>query len=281
MNDGIPCAWSRTAEDLLAEVVMAATNHCGPFLIVEGPTDQRFLELKVDAAVYFVQAGGKTTCISLVRLLNSDARSFTYLGIADEDYDWIQPDAADNLVLTDTRDLESILVRSTALDSVIVELGDNAKVTDFIRQSGTTIRQALLSRALFFGRVRALGFIKGTVCLDDVKPSRFCGRDWNYNEFACAEVCVNLGLAVSVDALLEEVDALTAPTDWHFARGHDLVDILIGGLIYILSGKTYSRLQVESLLRQSMQRSEFEATSLFNRVSAWESERSQQIWRAP
>lgn len=280
MNEEIPSAWSRAVADLLAEVVMASTNHDGPFLIVEGPTDQRFLEMRVDAAVYFVQAGGKTTCLALVRALNSEIRKFNYLGIADEDFDWLDPETAENLVLTDTRDLECILIRSSALDSAMVELSDPARVDHFIQENGIGIREAVLRKALFFGRIRTLAFQKGsTVCLDEIKPSRFCNRDWTYDEDACARACVRIGLADSVHALLSEANGIVAPTDWHFARGHDLVDILVGGLIHSLSGKTHAKNHVEALLRQSMQRLELETTELFRRVSDWEVTSGQRIWK--
>lgn len=258
---------------------MAATNHHGPFLIVEGPTDERFLGLKVDERVYFVQAGGKQTCIALVRLLNSAARPFPYLGIADEDYDWIQPEREPNLVLTDTRDLEAILLRSSALDAVILELGEKSKVAAFSQRNGTSIRDAVLSRAVFFGRVRTLGFLN-SVCMKSIKPSRFCQQGWTYDEHACAEACVLLGLAENVESLIDSANALNAPSDWHFGRGHDLIDILIGGFVHVLSGKAPARDHVEALLRQSMQREEFELTGLYRRVSEWETDSAQRIWRA-
>lgn len=280
MNDEIPCAWSRAAAELLTEIVMAATNHNGPFLIVEGPTDQRFLELKVDTAVYFVPSGGRDTCISLIKLLNDAERPFCYLGIADADYDWLAPYAADNLVLTDTRDIEGIQVRSSALDSVIVELADSAKVAAFVQRSGSSIREALLSRAVFFGRVRALGYINGNISFEDVKPARFCKSDWTYDEDECARVCVTLGLAPDKGSLLADALRIGAPSEWHFARGHDLVDILMGGLSHVLSGKQQTRQHIEALLRQTMQRAEFEATELFNRVQAWEQRSGATIWKA-
>jgi len=258
---------------------MAATNHGGPFLVVEGPTDQRFLELRVDSAVYFVQSGGRATCVKVIKSLNEVERTFLYLGIADEDYDWLQPEDVPNLVFTDTRDLESLLVRTSALDSTVLELGDHTKVRAFVQRTGMSVRDALLAKATFFGRVRTYGFIKGTTCLDGINPARFCLKDWSYDEAKCAEVCVELGLADSVDALHELIQALDAPSDWHYARGHDLVDILIGGFVHVLSGKAPPRIHVESLLRQSVQREEFEQTLLFGRVAAWETATATPIWR--
>ncbi|WP_081419661.1 DUF4435 domain-containing protein [Xanthomonas cannabis] len=278
--DALPRAWSRTPADLLAEMVMAATNHEGPFLIIEGPTDQRFFELRVEASIYFVQAGGKATCIALVRLLNTMDRPFRYLGIADEDYDWLVPEQEENLVFTDPRDLESILIRSSALDSVILELGDTDKVTYFLNRTRGSIRDALLARATFFGRVRAVGFLNGSICLDAIKPARFCNQDWTYDELACARVCVELGLSDETEKLMAEAQALNAPTEWHFARGHDLVDILIGGFAKVLGNSAPPRRYLEALLRQSMQHSEFIATNLFQRVADWEAQSNQRVWKA-
>lgn len=279
MSHETPSAWSRTASDLLAEILMAATNHAGSFLVVEGPSDERFLGLKVGDDVYFVQAGGKETCINTVRILNSAARQFPYLVIADEDYDWIQPEREPNLILTDTRDIEAILLRSSALDALMLELGDKSRMTAFLQHSGTSIRDAVLSRASFFGRVRTLGFIK-SICMKSIKPSRFCQQDWTYDVNACAQACVLLGLADNVESLMDSANALNAPSDWHFARGHDLIDILIGGFVHVFSGKAPMRDHVEALLRQSMQRDEFEATHLYRRVSEWEASSAQRIWKA-
>lgn len=258
---------------------MASTNHPGPYLIVEGPTDQRFLELRVDTAVYFVQAGGKSTCIALVKSLNKEARSFHYLAIVDEDYQWLNPDAETNLVLTDTRDIESMLIRSRALDAVLVEFGDRTKISFFERASGCSVRDSLLQRAVFFGRLRTIGYTKAIASLDALKPSRFAIAGWLYDHEACSQFCVDSGIADSLESLALEITQVEAPSDWHLARGHDLVDILHGGLIHALSDRKCQRPALESLLRQSMQLEEFKETGLYSRVAEWENANACKIWR--
>lgn len=279
MSDCIPAGWTRAASDLLAEVVMAATNHRGPFMIVEGPSDWRFFEPRVETAVYIVQAGGRDTCVSLVKALNEEPRVFTYVGVVDEDYDWLTPLQENNLVLTDTRDLESILMRSPALDAVVIELGDYDKVRAFVTASGATVRDALLTRAEFFGRLRASSFVAGTVSLDSIRPARFCRRDWSYDEDQCVDVCVAIGAADSSEALRTAISAVDAPSSWHLARGHDLIDILVGGLATVLGSRAPPTRHVEALLRQSIQQRDFEDTLLFNRISEWECHSQQRIWR--
>jgi len=279
MSQGIQSAWQRTPEDLLAELIMVSTNHSGPILIVEGSTDERFLRVRTDPAVYFTIANGRSVCVSLIQLLNSHPRRFCYLAIIDEDYHWLFPETADNLIHTDTRDLESMLVRSPALNAVLVELGDDRLVREFSDAAGASICDALLERATFFGRVRTLGVLKGSVSLDTMKPARFARPDWTYDQDACADYCVSLGLADSREALLRDAAALQAPSQWHFARGHDLVDILLGGLAYRLGGSGCKKPALESMLRQSLQGSDFEQTNLYRRVAEWEFARSCKVWK--
>ncbi len=279
MSQGMQSPWQRTPDDLLAELVMASTNHSGPMVIVEGSTDERFLRLRTDPSVYFTIANGRSVCVALIHLLNSAPRPFYYLAIIDEDYHWLAPESADNLVLTDTRDLESMLMRTPALDAVLVELGDPELIGEFVRTTGSSIGDALLARAIFFGRLRTLGFIKGTVSLDAMKPARFARKDWTYDHDACADYCVQVGLAESREALLLHASQLTAPSEWNFARGHDLVDILLGGLLTRLGGRACNKPTLESLLRQSLQRADFEKTDLYRRVSAWETAHSCRIWK--
>lgn len=279
MLQGKQSAWQRTPHDLLAELIMVSTNHTGAVLIVEGSTDERFLSVRTDPTVYFTIANGRDVCIALIHLLNSTPRPFRYLAIIDEDYQWLAPESADNLVHTDTRDLESILIRSPAVDAALVELGDSTLVRSFVEATGAPISSALLERATFFGRVRTLGFLKGDVSLSTMKPARFARPDWSYDQEACADYCVQIGLADSREALILAASALAAPSDWHFARGHDLVDILLGGLIYRFGGKACSKPVLESLLRQSLQHADFKETALYRRVEEWENAVSCRIWK--
>ncbi len=279
MSQGMQSAWLRTPDDLLAELVMVSTNHSGPVVIVEGSTDERFLCLRTDPSVYFTIANGRAVCIALIHLLNSKPRPFCYLAIIDEDYQWLAPETADNMVHTDTRDLESILIRSPALDAALVELADSRLVHEFKATTGTSICEALLDRASFFGRVRTLGFLKGSVSLDTMKPARFARPDWTYDHDACADYCVQIGLADSREKLLHEASDLSAPSEWHFARGHDLVDILLGGLAHRLGGSGCKKPALEAILRQSLQHADFETTNLYRRVADWQAARSSRIWK--
>ena len=153
-----PSSWARDADIIENEVIMHRQTHRGAScLLLEGEDDHRFWDRRVSQGCELVIGDGKQNVEGAVRRL--DTRRFSgALGIVDADFDRLQGRAlpSPNLLATDAHDLECVLLRSPALDGVLAEYGDRAKIRRFEATQGGTVRDALLARGLIFGRLRWL-----------------------------------------------------------------------------------------------------------------------------
>ena len=142
---------------LAAEIQMSRASHRGhqgAFLILEGKDDIRFWKSRCHAACELIDGEGKPNVVGGIQRL--DAAQFAgALAIVDSDYDIPTGPRVEssNLLYTDAHDLECLLCRSSALDKVLAEHGDPAKIDQF-ESSRVDVRSALLERALIFGRLR-------------------------------------------------------------------------------------------------------------------------------
>jgi hypothetical protein len=145
---------------------MVATTHAGSFLVVEGDDDSKFWKPRTARGECdVVKAGGKRTAVEAGKRL--DAIDFArVVGVVDNDCDRLRgiAPASRNLVHTDTRDLEGLLLRSSARDKVLAEYGNAQKMRRFETEFGP-VREALVARALLLGKLRGLSYNLG-VALD-------------------------------------------------------------------------------------------------------------------
>jgi hypothetical protein len=196
------------------------------------------------------------------------------LGLVDDDFDTLTgaPHAVPNVVSTDPRDLEGILMRSAALEKTLAELGDAARLEAFLAREGGTVRDALLIRADIFSRIRWLNYLQPTrVNLDPLRPGRFCNHaTWTYDLPAIKFEAVRLGVATNAAALDQMLAALPAAPAWHIVRGHDLVAVLAGGLHSVLGTSRPGISVVEMTLRASLEQIELCGTSVWAAIKAWE-----------
>jgi len=166
---------------------MTRQAHKGSFLVLEGPDDSRFWGPHVPVGqCEIVVGGGKPAVVGAIHRL--DRQSFQgAVGLVDDDCDRLQnrPPLSPNLVHTDVRDLEGVLLRSSAFLKVLAEYGDEAKIKRF-EAGGETIRDALLKRALPLGRLRWLSYKLGTdLNFKRLNPARFMDEStWTFNEQA-------------------------------------------------------------------------------------------------
>ena len=127
-------------------------EHEGSFVVVEGRDDRLFFEQFVDRQYCLViVADGKQNVADVVSILEAD--SFPGVaGVVDADFDHLEGirPASDNIIVLETVDLEALLIRSTALDRALVELGSLDKIAGF----GASVRETLLAAALPIGCLR-------------------------------------------------------------------------------------------------------------------------------
>lgn len=270
--------WSRSAADIVVEIEMIKTNWAGQFLLVEGPSDECFFGPRISGGAQIVQCSGKRNVEDAFALLDADAnhKNTIALGVVDEDYDWLTGHFVQsaNILKFDPRDLESMLIRSGALQSVLAEFAERDSVRTF-ESSGLSVLEALAERAEIFGRIRMYNSLHAKVCLKKFKPVQFCEvATWTYDRNRILAAAVARGVHNDAAVLDQEINRLQAPSIWHVVRGHDLVDILVGGLLGVLGGGSGVRLpDVERVLRQSLQAIELNQTPFIRRLLHWQSAR--------
>jgi len=264
---------SRKGEDIAAEVIMMRTASKGPFVIVEGPTDERFIWPRIRQSCYVAIGSGRSTVERAVTMLDAQhaGNSADYVGIVDEDYDWLinYSPVSSNILKTDPRDVEGLLFRSAAVLSVLAEFANRGAVQHFENRESCPVLTAVLMRAEPFGRIRMVNAIGPMVDISDLKPVRFYQPGWSYDIEAAKQLAVALGVAPDVPTLEASMLALSPPDIWHCVRGHDLVDVFVGGLIHELGGTGVNKINVERVLRQAMSASEFATSLLYARLDAW------------
>ena len=113
----------KTPGTIVAEIKMRRMLRRSAFLVLEGVDDVRFWKTRHHLDCVLIDAEGKPNVVYGIDRLNA-GRMEGVLGIVDDDYDsmlGVSYDVRCNMAATDAHDLESLLCRSSALDSILAE----------------------------------------------------------------------------------------------------------------------------------------------------------------
>ena len=262
----------KTPDTLLAEIRMHRMSHDGSFLVVEGKDDERFWTSRRHVSCELVDGEGKPNVVGGIQRL--DAANFAgVLGIVDSDYDPLNgmDVESENLLVTDAHDLECLLCRSSALDKVLAEYGNRAKIEKFESETGADVRTGLLERALVFGRVRWAAVRDPVIDLGEFRIRRFMDENtWSVSseESICNTSCDSREVA----ALIHRIDDLPEADPWYVVHGHDMVEILRIGLRHVLGEIPASTgvKEIGRVLRAAMNREDLQETRLWTDIRGWE-----------
>ena len=192
------------------------------------------------------------------------------LGVVDSDYDYltIRSSISENLVTTDAHDLECMLCRSLALNSVLVEFVDSEKISRFEKQYGKDVRTALLERGLIFGNLRRAGAI-----INQGLINRFVNENgWTVDEDELVHKTVESFGVVDANTLQHRIARLPPMDPWHVVHGYDLLNLLRIGLRSML-GNLSANTGIDviaGVLRQAMQLTDLQSTDLWQDMRLWE-----------
>ena len=249
--------------------------HDGAVMIVEGPGDARFWELRRHRRCELIEGEGKTNVVeSIVRLGRLNCQGV--LGIVDDDYDSLLGVKleAENVLVTDAHDLECMLCRSSALDAVFAEFGSRRKIERFEESEGVDVRTGVLERTLHFGRLRwaaemhDLDIDKGAI-----RAQRFVDLDtWSVGVGDLIRAVIRRGSKDDEVVVRRCISALPEADPWCVAHGHDMLVVLCAGLRRVL-GDLRASVGVEGIarvLRAGMSKEELGRTRLVGEVRVWE-----------
>jgi Protein of unknown function (DUF4435) len=259
--------------EVVAEAIMTRMGFAGTLLIVEGPDDSRFFRARIDNdACDLIIAGGKLAVVGGIDRL--DAQHFRgALGVCDDDcasLDGHRP-ASPNLIVTEWRDLDTLLVRSPALERVLAEYGDTDAIQKFEGTRGS-VRDNLTRLALPYGRLRWLSTREHLgIDFEKLKPVRFINPDWSLKADDLMTVAADQ-LKVAPKDLEARVTALPAVDPWLACQGHDLLAILALGLGKggALGSRNPGRDHIASMLRASLDSAHWVTSHLANEIRRWE-----------
>lgn len=271
-----------TVDRVANKIRLLRSNFEGTFLLVEGRSDKMFYERFVDKkhCQLIVTSGkpsSKQRAIEILEILEK-SHFEGILAIVDADFDYLLNlfQSSPNILRTDTHDLESMIIKSPALEKVVNEFGSEEKMTKFNRD----IRGTLLKTGI------SVGYLLWTsqrdrlnLTFDGIKFNRFVDeKTLQIDELKMIREVNNK----SQSCLLEDIDLQKKLTNykssshdpWQVCCGHHLVEILSISLRNLLGSNKvvdveFNRLEIS--LRLAYEEVYFQQTQLYSDIRIWES----------
>ena len=260
---------------IVAEIRMSQLVHEGAFLVVEGISDMRFWRTRKFTTCELVNGEGKTNVVNAVRRLDVEQVGGV-LGVVDDDYDSLMrlEAGSSNVVMTDAHDIECMLCRSSALEMVLAEYGDQLKIARFEDAAGVDVRTGLLERALIFGRLRWAARRRAIdINHDALRISRFISvKSWAVDRDGLVQAVVEGDGGEKEELWRRCMAELPTADPWRVAHGHDMVQILRIGLQRVLGsiGSSTGKDEITRVLRAAVPLEELESTGLCRDMRRWE-----------
>lgn len=268
-----------TPHDRANSIRMNRSLHSGAFLLVEGDTDLRFYKKFIDDInCILMPAFGKNNAIRALEILEAEGFKGV-LAIVDADFwkfDGVDP-GSPNIILTDTYDLQSMLICSNALDKVLNDFGEHRKMNGMRKP----IRDLLLEVTQPIGFFRWLSIHK-------ISVSNLNFKGLPFHKFVDRKL-----LIINIDGLIEELknnskhfllnegeikikieEIMNTEYDpWQVCLGCDMIEILTIGLRHIF-GKRSARSMtpeiLEGVLRVAYDDTCFCSAQLYDLLKQWE-----------
>jgi len=271
-----------TPVDIANEIRMTRAMHEGAFLIVEGDTDARFYKRMVDLGKCRIMiAQNRDNAVKIVTILQGD--NFAgFLAIVDADFDVLEGAVlgSSNIFLTDTHDLETMMLKSPALEKLLLEMESETKLDEFVKVLGKELREALLEEGMHLGYLRWVSLRHGhALKFEGLKYRAFMDlATLTINQSKLIKEVKNHSqkLHLSDQELQRQIEAIRDETHdkWHVCCGHDLIGILSVGLRKAIgSQRSHKEIEPESLkrsLRLAYESAWFRDTRLYASIKAWE-----------
>lgn len=252
------------------------------FLLVEGDTDRRLFSKFIDKNKCKIQtAENKDNVIEAISILNS-SNFGGVLGVIDADFMHLEGKKCEvnNVILTDTHDIETLMLNSSALESLIAEYANRDKLMEFERDRGENLTNVLLQNTSVLGYLR--WFSLRNRADYDFKTIR-------YHIFTdCSTLSVNLTKLVSeainqspaakitdCDLTIQRIQNMMLSKNdlWQVCCGHDMVQLLLIGLKSVFGGYNSKALgdgALEGSLRMCFEYGSFAETKSYAFIIEWE-----------
>lgn len=215
-------------------VRMIRDNYSGVVLIVEGPDDSRIFSLLVSKQdCQIVIAFGKKNALDAAKIL-ADEKDLLTIAVIDADFKRIETSTElhPNVFVTDYHDIETMMIMSSAFETVLSEFGSTDKLKKFVAESGVELREFLLQQSSIVGALRLHSIRRGlNLKFKDLNFGEFYFEDpARIDLMECVKCVLNKSQLYDIDAtgLSEAVTIMLA--DGHptaeLSCGHDTIALL-------------------------------------------------------
>lgn len=265
------------------------TKDCS-FLFVEGEGDEKFwngrIAEKMCCVVFVVsfennnqRKTGKLEVIKNVRQLNNNHKSKIngFLGIIDNDFDALVCfPKENNLCVTDTHDLETLLLYSPSVfKKLLGEFGDSSVIANFEKNLGKTVQNYLLELALPFAQIEWLKQnLQPELQLKELHKNEtvLIRHKWQLNTLRLYELVKNAGIDVDSPQSKQLLTTVENVSPWLLCNGHVMTEILGIGFQNGALGnnKNATSERISSYLRAAIDKNELYQTELCQSVFNWQ-----------
>lgn len=285
----------------IANAIMLNTSFNGYYLIVEGPKDSNLYGKFVDdKSIAIKEAFGNQRVQNVLELL--EERGFDRkIGIIDSDFRKITDDLIemDGLFLTDDHDIEIMVIKTKALESVVRIFCSKAKIESFEKKNGKSIREKLLELGSEIGYLKLANktYDLGLV----FKPKNPEGNQLKYKNFISDKTLEYLGDEKLIETVFnysinrkdktEDKEVINQrlsdikKDDYDVSQlvnGHDLSNALFILMKKVLGSKNkmlYDHNAVEDSLTLAFDYDDFKETDLYKNLETWSVQNQVQLFK--
>ena len=274
-----------------ANAIMQNKSFDGYYVIVEGMKDYKvYQKFFNEDEIIIKEAFGKYKVVEVLNILTE--RGFkNKIGIVDSDFSQVLAprEIIDNLFVTDDHDIEIMIIKTKALETVVNLYCSKSRIKEFEKLNKKTIREIL------FLIGREIGFLKFANKMHDLgllfKPKQAEGNQIRYKHFVDDKDLKYLGKDRLIEAVFNfsqsksknikakdiirekfnEISAIDFDVT-HIVNGHDLSNILLILMKNVLKSSNkmlFDFNSVEDSLILAYQFSDFQNTNLFKDLKEW------------
>ncbi len=272
------------AEAIANEICMKKQYHKGAIVLVEGLTDKiLFNKFVEDKCCYIKDATGKQKVIKAIPIIKERNPTLKVFGIVDSDFYRLDgQNLNSDIFITDTHDIETMMIKTKALDYAINEYANGENLKTFFEKNDRNFRDILLENSIWIGYllwISQKGFPLTFNELDFIKFIDNKSLQFDLDNFIVEILSKNGNCQFDAQTLKDKLDEVFDPTHdkWQVCRGHDMIKILILGLQHIFGVCECKKLNEQELhdlielkLIEAYESSDFIKTELYNSIKKWE-----------
>jgi len=257
------------------------------FLFIEGESDEKFWYSRIEekkCCIVFLgsfsennkRQTGKTVVIKNIRTLNN-SKITGFLGIIDNNFDALMClPRENNTCVTDTHDLETLLLRSPVVfKKILAEFGDNQLIAHFEKKAQKSIQDYLIELALPFAQIEWLKqqLQPGLELKDLHKNNTVISPDtWLLDSKKLHEVVTSKGIDIILSLSQQWLKKIENIDPWMLCNGHSMIDILSIGFQHGVLGNNKKAITetIASYVRGAIDKDDLYQTELCQSIFNWQ-----------